>query len=242
MKGKRILAVAAHPDDADFYCGGTLATWIEAGAEVFYAICTDGSMGSDSGEYTPAELAELRQKEQDAANLALGVKETAYFGFPDLGLQTGEELREKIAREIRRTRPHIIMTFDPWQRYELHPDHTAAGKEAIYARLAARLPLKYPHLLDEGLKPWSVQDLYLFKTDRPNFWVETESALEKKLSALTCHKSQFEALASSVESGMAILKMMSQKHPEKGTIAEGFRKIELEGLEGLKNYIGLYEQ
>lgn len=240
MNGKRILAVAAHPDDADFYCGGAVAKWIEEGAEVCYVICTDGAMGSESGDITPEELIRIRIEEQRSANKELGVKETVFLGYPDMGLTAGEELREKICREIRRLKPHILLTFDPWQRYELHPDHTVAGREAIYSRLAARLPLKYPGHSGEGLKAWSIQDMYLFKTDRPNFWVETETQLKKKLNALASHKSQFSALALDTESGMEILLQMSQRHPETGVISEGFRRIALEGLEGLKNYIGLY--
>lgn len=239
MKGKRMIAIAAHPDDADFYCGGTVAMWVEAGAEVYYVICTDGALGSDTGDVTPEELIKIRVEEQRRANEELGVKETVFLGFPDMALTAGEDLRERMCREIRRIKPHVLLTFDPWQRYELHPDHTVAGREAIYSRLAAKLPLKYPHHVDEGFEAWSIQEMYLFKTDMPNIWFETEKFVQKKLNALACHKSQFGSLALDTESGMEILQVMSHRHPESGKISEGFRHIALEGLEGLKNYIGL---
>lgn len=239
MKGKRIMAVAAHPDDADFYCGGTLATWIQQGAEIEYVICTDGALGAMTGGSDMNKLAALRKEEQNAANRALGVRKTVYLDYPDSFLTASEELRKKIAREYRRFKPHVLVTFDPWARYEIHPDHTVAGREAIYARLAARLPLLYPELENEGLKAWPIQDLYMMKTDAPDTWIETEDVLGTKLETLRCHDSQFGDLISSEESGMALLRQMSRRHPETGRIAEHFKHMPLEGIEGLKAYIGL---
>jgi LmbE family N-acetylglucosaminyl deacetylase len=239
MKNKKIMVVAAHPDDADFYCGGALARWIQEGARVTYVICTDGALGADDEKNTMAELAAIRQKEQNEANRTLGVSETVYLGYPDLSLTAGEELRYRIAREYRIHKPDILITFDPWARYELHPDHTVAGRETIYARLAARLPLRYPELNREGLNAWPINDLYLMKTDNPNTWIETEDFLKLKLHTLMCHMSQFAFLASNEESGLAVLRMMSRTHPKTGRIVETFKHMPLEGLEGLKAYIGL---
>ena len=239
MKNKRVMVVAAHPDDADFYCGGTVALWAEQGAEITYLICTDGALGSDDKEMKKSELKKLRFEEQNNANTKLGVKETVYLNYPDMGLPMGEEVREKIAKEYRRRQPQIVLTFDPWLRYELHPDHTSAGTEAIYARMAAKLPMKYSHHLDEGLDVCSIEELYLFKTDMPDTWIETESVIEKKFAALECHYSQFGPLVQDGQSGMEILKEMSHRHPETGRIAEGFRRLVLGGMEGIKTYIRL---
>ena len=240
VKGKRVMAIAAHPDDADFYCGGTVASWIRQGAEVVYVICTDDSCGSDTGDITPRELADLRQKEQDSANKALGVKKTVYLGYPDMGLYDGEELRKDIAREIRKYQPHILLAFDPWLRYEVHPDHTASAHGALYGRFAAKLPLKFPELLsEEGLKPWAIEEVYFFKTDQPNFWVDIEDCLELKAEGLMCHHSQFADLVPNKEQGMGLLRMLSHKDPGTGRIAERFKFMPLEGIEGLKAYISL---
>ncbi len=240
MKGKRVMVVAAHPDDADFYCGGTVASWIKQGAEVVYVICTDDSCGSDSGDITPQELAALRRKEQDAANKVLCVKETVYLDYPDMGLYTGESLRKDIARQIRTHKPNVLLTFDPWVRYEVHPDHTASGYGALHGRFCAKLPLKFPELLkQEGLKPWSVDELYFFKTDRADTWIDIEDLLELKAEALICHKSQFESLVPNKQAGMALMRQLHRKHPETGRIVEAFKFLPLEGLEGLKAYISL---
>jgi LmbE family N-acetylglucosaminyl deacetylase len=240
VKGKRVMAIAAHPDDADFYCGGTVAKWIKEGAEVVYVICTDDSCGSDTGDISPRELADLRRKEQDGANKVYGVKETIYLGYPDMGLYDCEELRRDVAREIRKYKPHILLAFDPWLRYEVHPDHTASAKGALYGRFAAKLPLKFPELLkDEGLKPWGIDEAYFFKTDQPNLWVDIEDYLEMKVAALACHHSQFADLVPNQEQGMGMLKMLSHKEPETGRVAERFKFLPLEGLEGLKAYISL---
>ena len=240
FKNKRIMAIAAHPDDADFYCGGAVASWIKQGAEVVYLICTDDSCGSDTGDISPRELAELRRKEQEAANKVYGVKESVYLGYPDMGLYDCEELRRDIARQIRKFKPHILLTFDPWVRYEVHPDHTASGRGALYGRFAAKLPLKFPELLSEdALKPWDVEAIYFFKTDQPDTWVDIEDLLDLKAEALLCHKSQFETLVQSKEQGMALLTQLHKRNPVSGRVAECFRFLPCEGLEGLKAYISL---
>ncbi len=239
MKGKRILVSAAHPDDADYYCGGAVARWAAEGAEITYLICTDGALGADEGGITMEELAALRKKEQNAANKALGVKETIYLDYPDYGLTATPELRMRIAAEIRRFKPHILATFDPWLRYELHPDHTVAGRESMYARIGSKIVLAYPELLEQGLEPWAVDELYFFKTDQPDTWVETEDYLPAKLKALACHQSQFAALVPDEEQGLPLLRQLSKKHPKTGRIAEGFKRMPLEGIEGLMAYIAL---
>lgn len=240
MNDKSVLVIAAHPDDADFYCGGTVARWINEGATVNYVICTDGAYGSEDGSITCEELIELRKKEQDAANKVMGVENTVYLGHPDMGLTGGESLRKELAREIRRFKPHIIMTFDPWLKYELHSDHTVSGIETIYARVAAKMPLKYKDLESEGFPSWGgIESFYLFKTDNPDTWIETEAFLNKKLNALRCHKSQFGHLIDNDDGAEPLLRELSHKHPESGIICEQFKVIALSGIEGLKHYIRL---
>jgi LmbE family N-acetylglucosaminyl deacetylase len=240
MKGKRIMIAAAHPDDADYYCGGAVAKWVSEGAEVTYLICTDGSLGTSDSKVSKEQISEIRVREQKAANDVLGVRDTIWLGYPDMSLPAGEELRKKIARCFREYKPNILVTFDPWFRYELHPDHTAAGTEAVYARLAAENLHRYPDFIAEGLNPWSIDSLYLMKTDTPNLWIETEDFLEKKADALVCHASQFGNLFQNEKQGLALLKdFFSHRHPETGRIAEGFRFMHLTGIEGLRAYVGI---
>src|SRR5437867_12783984 len=76
---QRILVVAAHPDDAEFGCGGTVAKWVRQGSTAFYLICTNGEKGSDDFDVNPEELAKLRDKEQRAAAAVIGVSEVQFL-------------------------------------------------------------------------------------------------------------------------------------------------------------------
>jgi LmbE family N-acetylglucosaminyl deacetylase len=80
---ERVLVVVAHPDDVDFGCAGTMATWTDAGLEVSYCIVTDG----DAGGFDPAvprhEIGGIRQDEQRAAAKAVGVEDVTFLGYPD---------------------------------------------------------------------------------------------------------------------------------------------------------------
>ncbi len=237
VKDKRILVVMAHPDDADYYCGGIVAKWAGEGAEIKYLICTDGAVGTSDPQMTTEKLAAIRQAEQLAANKVLGVTATIFLDNRDLTLRTGDHLRKSLARQYRIHKPHILMTFDPWVRHEIHPDHTAAGFEAIYARGGADLRLPYPDLLDEGLEPWHISDLLLFKTNYPNIVVDTENYIERKLDALACHDSQFGPLVADRHQGLHLLREISARDPQTGRICETLKHIALDGFEGLRDYV-----
>ena len=94
----------------------------------------------------------------------------------------------------RQTRPDRLITFDPWRRYELHPDHRAIGFAALDARLAARLPHYYSDLLRDGLEPCTIAEILLFNTDAPDYYIDISSAFDTKLSALGQHLSQWESI------------------------------------------------
>ena len=124
----RALAVAAHPDDVEFGCGGTLAKWAAKGCEIFHLVCTDGSKGTWDPSHDPAELVVTRRNEQRAASIALGGKgEVIFLGWPDGELEAGLRQRFEVASCIRKIRPEVILGHDPWKRYRLHPDHRHAG-------------------------------------------------------------------------------------------------------------------
>src|SRR5215467_7803354 len=101
----RVMSIHAHPDDQEFSVGGTLAKWAHAGSEIISVIITSG----DSGSNDPAkdgshkqELADLREKEQLAANAILGVRETIFLRYPDGELEPTIALRKDLTRLIRR--------------------------------------------------------------------------------------------------------------------------------------------
>lgn len=190
-KPKRALVVVAHPDDAEFLCGGTVARWCAEGYEVTYLLLTSGDKGSHDPKMTRQKLGEIREKEQRAAGKALGVKECVFLGYPDGFLEDTAELRGQIVREIRRCRPHVAITWDPYRQGHNHRDHRVAGQatmDALYP--LSRSHLYYPEHLAEGLKEHGVKEALLAGTDRPNYHVDVSDYLEVRIKALKCHKSQ----------------------------------------------------
>ena len=168
---ERALALFAHPDDPEFVAGGLIARWTATGSRVGYVIMTDGRAGGAGlGETrpTPEALVARRQAEQRAAGAALGVKpeDIVFLNYHDGELFHTLELRRQLTREIRRFRPDAAILFDPQRRvlpgYVQHPDHWTSG-EAALAALAplAGNRLAFPDLLDEGLEPHQVRDIYL---------------------------------------------------------------------------------
>ena len=188
--------VTAHPDDVDFGAAGTVATWTAAGIEVAYCICTSGEASGD-GTVGPAEMARTRRAEQRAAAQCVGVGDVTFLDHPDGAVVASIELRRDITRVIRRVRPDRVLTWSPeinWAHVPTtHPDHRAVGEAAFAAVYPdARNPNAHRELLDEGLRPWTVGELWL--ADGPpalrNHAVEVTDAFDKRLAALRSHASQ----------------------------------------------------
>lgn len=193
---QRVLIVAAHPDDAEFMAGGSLAAWHRQGASIHYLLVTDGTGGSRDPDMTPAELARIRREEQRNAARELGSDDLTFLGYVDGRVEATVQLRLEIARVIRRVRPDTMLVQDPLFRYSTtyinHPDHIAVADAALAAIMpVANTRLSALELLDEGLEPHDVQEVYLgFVTDAKVFVPLTEADLDRKCAALRQHKSQ----------------------------------------------------
>jgi LmbE family N-acetylglucosaminyl deacetylase len=191
----RVLVVTAHPDDVDFGAGGTVATWVKAGVEVAYCIVTDGDAGGSDRSISRADMATLRRQEQRAAAAELGVTDVTFLGFPDGRLVPSMDLRRDISRVVRQYRPDRLLSQSPernWDRIGAsHPDHLAAGEAALCAAYPdARNPFAHPELLEEGLEPYSVKEVWLMASLRANRAVDTTDAFDQKVSGLRRHVSQ----------------------------------------------------
>jgi LmbE family N-acetylglucosaminyl deacetylase len=189
---KTVLALVPHPDDAEFYAGGLLASMIVGGARVYIVVATDGRCGSF--EMDSDSLATLRSEEMHRAAAALGAEPPILLGYPDMALDTLSPgvLREKFIRAIRQLKPDVVVTEDPFAPLEPHPDHRAVAWAAMEAINFARLPLVCPEHLSEGLLPHFVVEKY-FYADSPalvNKIVDITSQMERKLAALAEHASQ----------------------------------------------------
>jgi LmbE family N-acetylglucosaminyl deacetylase len=190
------LVLFAHPDDAEFMCGGTVARWAREGCRVQYVVITDGSAGSNEPGVTREGLRPIRQAEQRAAAEVLGVTGVTFLGELDGMLEVNLDTRRKVCREVRRLRPEVIVAPDPsrlWfgDAYINHTDHKRAGELALTAVMPDAPPRPmFPELLDEGLEPYEVPNLYL-SVSEPETIVDITDTMDLKLEALACHASQF---------------------------------------------------
>ncbi len=192
---QRILVVVAHPDDAEFVCGGALARWHHEAHQIHFCLCTDGNHGSSDPEMTPERLVTIRQAEQRAAAVHVG-GDVTFLNFVDAQLEPTLELRKAITREIRRFRPHLVICQDPTMRYFdtyiNHPDHRAAGEACLAAVMpAASTRLIFPELLVDNLEPHGVSEVYLMGSANADCWIAFDEAeMTSKIAALREHKSQ----------------------------------------------------
>lgn len=189
----RVLAVGAHPDDVEFGCGATLARWAAAGAEVHLLVCTDGSKGSWDPAADPAALVAARAAEQEAAAAILGVRTVHRIDAVDGELENDAPGRARVSAVIRRTRPDVLCTHDPWKRYRLHPDHRNAGFLVLDAVVAARDPHFHP---ESGLAPHRPSTVLLFEAETVDHHErigdpDTDPAFAAKVAALLAHRSQW---------------------------------------------------
>jgi LmbE family N-acetylglucosaminyl deacetylase len=191
---RNALIVVAHPDDAEFLCGGTVARWASEGCEVNYVLSTSGDMGTHDEGMTRERLAAIREREQRAAAKVLGVRECVFLGWPDGFVEDTRELRGQIVLQIRRFQPDVLLTWDPYRRSFTHRDHRLTGQAAVDAAFPlARDILAYPEQLTDGLKPHRVSEVFLAGSDEPDHHVDVGDYFQKKIQALRRHKSQLGA-------------------------------------------------
>jgi LmbE family N-acetylglucosaminyl deacetylase len=199
---KRVLVVTAHPDDPEFLFGATVAKLVREGAEVSYVICSNGSNGSKDPTTPDEEIIATRYAEQRAAATVLGVREVVFLGLSDGRLAPTYDLRRAIAREIRRVKPDLVLSHFPHRVLAIpveasHPDHIAAGEATFSAILPdAANSRAVPELLQEGLEPHRVKEIWVPGYERTNYFVDATPFLEKKMEAILCHRSQLDSMES----------------------------------------------
>ena len=192
----RALVVVAHPDDAEFGAAGTIARWTQMGTDVRYVVMTDGASGSADPDMTRERLRELRKHEQRRASRRLGVSDVEFVGLADGFLEPSIANRRIVAAAVRRHRPEVLVTLNPDVRWSAdgyinHPDHRAVGDLVLHAiNPAASTRLYDTSLLDEGLEPWDVAELWLMGFGEGHHRVDITDVFDTKLDALREHVSQ----------------------------------------------------
>lgn len=225
---KEILVILAHPDDPEFFLGGTIARWIKAGHTVRYVLLTKGDKGAQDESITPQQVAEIRIREQDSAAKALGVKSVEYFDYEDGYIIPDLAMRKKVVRAIRKYQPQILVTCDPSNlfpspQYINHPDHRYAGQVVIDAVFpASGNRLFFTELLQEGFTPIEVEEVWMSLTSEPDIKLDVTEHWGDKIEALKKHTSQI-GDPQEFEQHMVERSQKDKDHPF--TYEEQFRRI-----------------
>lgn len=223
-----VLVVAAHPDDAEFGAGGSVARWAREGRGVVYVVCTDGEKGTSDRSVDVRDLAARRRREQEAAGRTLGVARVVFLGYPDQGLEDTPEFRKDIVRAIRVFRPQTVVTSDPYRRYLWHRDHRIAGQVVLDAVFPyARDHLAYPDLLEEGLEPHKVREILFWAAEQVNFKVDITEAFDRKVAALECHTSQVDGFPFTDARSWLMDRARAAAEGESYELAEAFYRVEI---------------
>jgi bacillithiol biosynthesis deacetylase BshB1 len=181
-----VLAFAAHPDDTELCCGGTLARLVQQGQKVGVVDLTRGEMGTRG---TP----EQRLKEAQHAAKIVGLSVRKNLALPDTQLENSREHQLSLIRKIRLYRPHIALVGAPWDR---HPDHGYGTQlmldSLFYSGLAA---LETKDDKGNAQQPWRPAHILHYMQDRPfepDFIFDISETMEVKEKALQAFETQFD--------------------------------------------------
>ncbi|MCL5048387.1 MAG: PIG-L family deacetylase [Firmicutes bacterium] len=223
---QRVLAIYAHPDDADVSCGGTLAKWSSLDSEVELIVCASGEKGSVNVSLNEHDLIEIRKDEVNIAARHLGVNAVTFLQIPDGEVSNDLSLRRILVNKIRNFQPEVVIAPDPTaiffgDHYYNHRDHRETGWAALDAVApAASSPLYFQ---EEGA-PHQVSSILLSGTLEPSIFVDITASIEEKEKAIRSHISQLG------ESSEWLRSVVRERAQEAGDVAgllfaEGFRRV-----------------
>lgn len=194
----RLLAIVAHPDDVDFGSAATMATLTAHGVHVTYCIVTDGDAGGSDRTVSRAEVAALRRD---------------------------------LSRVIREVKPKVVVGQSPERNYDRifasHPDHLAAGEATLCAVYPdARNPFAFPELLEGGLEPWTVDEMWIAGHPAMSHALDVTEHVDTKFEALRCHASQLPDPAGMEVRVREWMRATAKAHGlADGRYAEGYRVV-----------------
>jgi LmbE family N-acetylglucosaminyl deacetylase len=223
-----VLAVYAHPDDADIGCGGALARWAEAGSAVHLVVCTDGGKGTTDPDVDPKALVAERTGELQASSTLIGLTSVVNLGFPDGELEESDDFRRLLVQHVRTRRPEVVCGHDPTalffgDTYVNHRDHRILGSALLDAVAPAAA---LPHYFPDAGSSHQVTTVLLSGTLEPDEWVDVSRTIEKKAAAVECHRSQL--AGEHGWAGDAVRRRAADEGRRAGVAyAEGFRRLNL---------------
>ena len=183
-----VLAIVAHPDDADIFCGGTLAKHADRGDDVTIAHMTRGEYGGLHG--TEADIATVREEESRLSGETLGARTVDFLGFEDGRVAYSLENRLAIVECIREYTPDVIFTHF---KDDMHPDHRETARLVTDAYYMASLPL-----VKTAYPPCDPTNIYYFgkptSSFEPTVLVDIDGFEDRKADAIESHASQVEWL------------------------------------------------
>lgn len=189
-QARNILAIQPHYDDNDIAAGGTLLSLARAGASLTYLTVTDDLAGVVDPDWTAEKARQKLQIDREEAGARVGVSEQILLDFPDSGWYDYYAVRDRIIDEIRRVRPDVIFTVDPWTPYEAHQDHILTGRAAAEAAMLFGLP-KLGRLKPDEWEPFELQGVVFYNTAYPNRVYDISAVLDEKNAILRCYCAQF---------------------------------------------------
>jgi len=225
---QRVLVITPHPDDADFWCSGTIAKWIGDGATVRYVLCTDGGKGTTDPNISSAELSKIREQEQADAAESLGVQELVLLHHPDGLLEDDDEFRKELVRQIRQVQPDVVLCPEPYRKnLAWHRDHRITGQVTLDAVFpCARDHLHFVELWrDEGLEPHKTGTILFWGTEQADTIIDISDSMDAKFKAVSAHQSQMDGrTAQEIEEFIKERAQVSEGGSGKEYV-EAFRKI-----------------
>lgn len=235
-----ILAIAAHPDDVELACAGTLMVHAAQGMKVGVLDLTRGELGTRG---TP----EIRAQEAAAAAGVMGLAVRDNLGLKDGFFRNDTEEQMKLIAAIRKYQPEIVLANSFEDR---HPDHGRAARLIADSCFLAGLRRIETFENGQAQAAWRPKQVFHFMQDTydtPDFVVDTSSVIERKKEAIKCYKTQFLGQASDKEpqtyiSSLAFFDSVINRDVTLGKIvgvahAEGFKTAKLLGISSFKDII-----
>lgn len=203
VTGKKVLVCTAHPDD-ETLCSGAIMKLVAGGNRVSLLVATSGNRGTHDMSVKPEEVAAARKGEMEAAAALLGIEKLIWLGIDDGSLYETQDLKKRVFGVMREEDPDIVLTFDPWTRYEFHSDHRTIGLLATEAAYLARCVWYFPEHAEAGKRATKGPEVYLFAPSEPNYHVDVTDYVARKVEAGVVHESQLR------DTGMGFMMRMKE--------------------------------